>query len=54
MEEFDSLKLDLVLICMLILLGGFEFTAFQRHFSEKNGMIGHGLIFVSAKGKQQK
>ena len=34
MEEFDLFKLALVSICMLILLGGFEFTVFQRNLKE--------------------
>ena len=33
------------------IVGGFEFTVLQRNL--KNGRRGHGLMFESAKGKQQ-
>ena len=33
------------------IVGGFEFTVLQRNL--KNGTRGHGLMFESAKGKQQ-
>ena len=35
------------------IVGGFEFTVLQRK-SGYNGTRGHGLMFASAKGKQQK
>ena len=34
------------------IVGGFEFTVLQRNL-KKNGTRGHGLMFESAKGKQQ-
>ena len=52
MEEFDLLKLALVSICMLILLGGFEFTVVQRNLKEWHDW--EKLMFASAKGKQEK
>ena len=34
------------------IVGGFEFIVLQKN--RKNGTRGHGLMFTSAKGKQQK
>ena len=33
------------------IVGGFDFTVLQRNL--KNGTRGHGLMYESAKGKQQ-
>ena len=35
------------------IVGGFEFTVLQRNL-KGNGTRGHGQMFASAKGKQQK